>query len=123
MKSTTSNKSFTGIGFNICPICGVRHNEVVLLDTRMRDTLSRDNFLGWETCPEHQQKLDEGFIALIECSNQPTNFADADRTGNYMMVRASVWEHIFNVPPPSQGIGFCPPEVTKQLQAMMSIES
>jgi hypothetical protein len=93
-------KSHVGMGVSVCPVCGKEHNEVVLLNTRLKNTLTNHMFMGWELCPVHKTMFDEGCIALIECKNQPKNLNDADRTGLVAHVSAEAFPKIFNTPAP-----------------------
>lgn len=116
------SKDFVGMGFELCPVCGCKHGETVLVQTRLRDPkLNRENFTGWSMCPEHKAQRDAGYIALVEVKNEPQGtgheqLAGADRTGTICHVRAAVWSAIFNVPVPRGGIAFVPPEVIPMLQ-------
>lgn len=101
-------KSHVGMGVHVCPVCGLEHDEVVLLQTRLGlpPKLTNHMFAGWLMCPEHQKLMDDGYVAMIEVSNQPTGLADAQRTGRIAHVRASAWPNIFNSPAPDKGIAF-----------------
>lgn len=35
-------RSYVGMGYALCPVCGTKHDEVVLLDKRLRDSLPRE---------------------------------------------------------------------------------
>lgn len=94
------------MGYHVCPVCLKEHDEVVLLDRRMRDTLTNHEFVGWELCEEHLKLFNDGYVALVECENQPTGLADAKRTGAIAHIRAEAWPHIFNVPVPPKGLCF-----------------
>jgi hypothetical protein len=94
------------MGYHVCPVCLKEHDEVVLLDRRMRDTLTDHEFAGWQICPEHKKLMDDAYIALIECENQPTGLHDAKRTGLIAHISASAWPHLFNTPIPPQYICF-----------------
>lgn len=92
-------KSHVGLGYSYCPVCLEITDEVVLLDTRLKDTLERDNFVGWKPCDTHEQQFNEGYIALIETtSNNPSKLNDKGRTGNFAMIRKEVFNQIFNTP-------------------------
>lgn len=99
-------KSHVGMAHHVCPVCAQEHDPVVLLDRRMRNTLTSHEFAGWTMCPEHQKLYDEGYIALIEVNGKPDGLATADRTGRVAHVRASAWPKIFNSPVPEHGLGF-----------------
>ena len=115
-----SEKSHVGMGYALCPVCGEKHDEVVLLQTRMGapPKLNRDNFTGWAMCPEHQKLKDEGYVAMVVVTNteQPT-LETANRTGDIMHVRESVWPRIFNVPVPPKGLAFIDLEAFTQIKA------
>jgi hypothetical protein len=99
-------KSHVGMGYHVCPVCLKEHDPVVLLDRRLRNSLTDHEFAGWKLCEEHQAKFNEGYIALIECENRPTSMADAKRTGNIAFIRTEAWPDIFNVPAPLGGLCF-----------------
>ena len=110
-------KSHVGMGFSLCPVCGTKHDEVVLLDKSLRNSLDKDNFMGWALCPEHERLRAEGYIALIEVRNEPKGLKDADRTGAIAHIRAEAWPRIFNQPLPDKGITFVQEGVIAQLQS------
>lgn len=50
-----AEKSFVGLGFTVCPFCGKENEEnCVLLDSRMKNTLDKRNFMGFALCEEHK---------------------------------------------------------------------
>lgn len=95
-----------GMGFSVCPVCGIKHDEVVLLNRRLRNTLTPNEFMDWVMCPEHKKLMDDGYIALIEVKNQPKNFQDADRTGNIAHIYRDAWDAAFTIPAPAGPIAF-----------------
>jgi hypothetical protein len=109
-------KSHVGMGFHVCPVCGQKHDEVVLLNRFLRNTLTQHEFMGWAMCEEHQKLCHEGYTALVEVANQPKSLADAERTGNIAHVRNERWAQMFNMPLPDKGIAFVEPEVFTMLQ-------
>jgi len=111
-----TEKSHVGMGFHVCPVCGKEHDEVVLLNRRLRNTLTNHMFAGWSMCEEHQKLRDNEYIALVEVINQPTSLADAVRTGQLAHVRSSVYPHFFNSEPPPGGIAFVEVGVIAKLQ-------
>lgn len=117
-----SEKSHVGMGYALCPVCGKKHDETVLLQTRMGlpPKLNRENFTGWALCPEDKAKRDEGYVAMVVVTNQdqPT-LENANRTGEVLHIRASVWPRIFNVPVPSEGLAFIDTEAAAKIKAMV----
>jgi len=94
-----TEKSYVGMGHSLCPVCGIKHDEVVLLDKRLMESLERTNFMGWSLCPEHEALRAE-YIALVECSNtakvgKTLTLGNSERTGQIAHVRRSVAKHIF----------------------------
>ena len=109
-------KSHVGLGHSYCPVCLGISDEVVLLDKRLKDTLEKDNFMGWKPCSVHEQQFNEGYIALIETtSNNPSQLNDKGRTGNFAMIRKEAFDQIFSIPTNSKVV-FIDPEAFKQLQ-------
>lgn len=119
-------KSYVGTGFYMCPVCGNKHGEELLIDKRMKATLTKDMYLGQTLCDEDQKKFDEGFIAFVECENNPTgdtlNQEDAVRTGRIFHIRQDAIEKIFNTPPldSKTPLVFCQKEVGDILTNMVS---
>lgn len=99
-----SEKSHVGLGYHVCPVCGKEHDEVVLLDKRLKASLEMRNFMGYELCPEDKEKSKE-YVALIEVSNMPEHdtmqIQEANRTGRVIHVRRTVLPHLVNVEVPA----------------------
>lgn len=93
-----SDKSHVGMGFSVCPICYEKHDEVVILDTRLHNSLKRDNFMGFSLCPTHKGMKKE-FVGLVEVKNGSQNLTpkDAQPTGQVAMVKRTAAANIFNV--------------------------
>lgn len=94
------DKSHVGMGYSICPVCGIKHNDIILLDTRLKNTLEFNNFLGWKICVPHQEQIDNGYVHLIVCKNKnQTSFIkleDADRTGEIISIKKNVLKDLIN---------------------------
>lgn len=89
-----TNKSHVGMGFSVCPICMKEHDEVVLLDTRLRESLTDHMFMGWDLCPEHKE-MEQEYIAFVECEGGGDTITkiklhEAKRTGRIAHVRREV---------------------------------
>lgn len=95
-----SNKSHVGMGYSLCPICRTKHDEVVLLDKRLKDSLEPESFMGWALCPEHEAMKVE-YLALVETSGPATGDTlkpgDASLTGQIMHMRRTVVKQVLNV--------------------------
>ena len=123
MQTKHSDRSHVGMGVHVCPVCMKEHDEVVLLDKRLRPTLERRNFVGWKLCDEHEKLWEEGYIALVECTNDsPPTLESVKRTGLIAHVRKEVWSNIFSGSVPDNPIVFVQEGAIEKLQAMMPKE-
>jgi len=124
MSKYEEEKSHVGMGVSVCPVCGCEHDEVVLLDTRLKKTLTRHMFNGWAMCAEHERLRAEGYVALVEVTNKgaPT-LENAVRTGMIAHVRKAVWSNIFNVPAPEKGMAFVESGTIEKLQSLQKEEA
>lgn len=113
-------RNYVGMGVHVCPVCLKEHDLIVRIGKSLRPTLEKRNFMGWAMCAEHEERRCEGYIALIECSDdrQPT-LENAKRTGAIGHVRKEAWPLIFNVPAPDTPIVFVEQGVIERLQAMV----
>lgn len=60
-------KSHVSMEQKICIVTGKTFDSgALLMDTRMKNSLERHTVTGWGISPEVQDKIDEGFIVLVE---------------------------------------------------------
>lgn len=123
-------KSHVGMGHSVCPVCGVEHDEVVLIDLRLKQTLERDNFTGFALCPEHKQKHTEGYVALVVVSYVKEGvpfieqFNSAKRTGEMIHMKYEAAQRIFNVPiKRTMEMLWIDPEAAEKIKGMMPKEA
>lgn len=94
-------KSYVGMGYEVCPVCGIHHTETVLLDKRLKDTLEQSNCTGTSFCHVHQEQHNNGYIFLLEVTNEGEGAvlkpAEAKRTGNYAAIKREVFNQIFDI--------------------------
>jgi RNA polymerase subunit RPABC4/transcription elongation factor Spt4 len=115
--------SHVGMGVTLCPICGKQHDEVVLLDRRLKATLPRTSLMGRALCPDCESKKAE-YIAMVVISNKDTGQKtlkpeDAKPTGIYAHVRREAAKVIFNIPIPDDcPLMYCGQEVIDRLKEM-----
>lgn len=115
-----NDKSYVGLGVNVCPICYEQHNETVLLDRRLQNSLPHKMRTGWALCPKHEAMKEE-YVALVEVSNpNPRSPDDAVPTGNYAHVRRTVAAQLFNVPVGAFPFVYVEVGVLDKLQALSS---
>lgn len=120
-----SDKSHVGMGIHRCPVCLEKTDEVLLFNTKLRNTLERENFVGFKMCEEHNKKLyEEGYLALIETSSPvaPTSLTDKYRTGNYALIKENVYNDLFNVPISKNRICFIQVGILQGLQKIPVID-
>lgn len=114
-------KSHVGMAYHVCPVCLEEHDPLVLLDRRLRKTLTDKEFAGWALCPAHEKLRQDGYVALVEVTNQkaPQKLADAERTGRVAHVRVSAWPKLFNMPLPDGGLAFVDPAALDQIRQLV----
>ena len=88
-----TEKSHVGMGHKVCPVCHKKHDEVVLLDRKLRKVIERDNFLGFELCPEHAAMSGE-YLALVEATEKGGSIG---LTGNVCHIKWAVAKEVLNV--------------------------
>lgn len=115
-------KSHVGLGFHVCPVCACEHDEVVLLDKRLKNTLEHKNFVGWEMCANHKKLYDDDYVALVgidpEQSKPPYTPASVYRTGAVAHLKVYAFKELINqdVPDNEARMCFVPDEVIDMLQ-------
>ena len=118
-------KSHVGMEQKVCPVCGQAFDTgAILMDKRLRNSLERKTFTGWDLCPEHAKLWERGYIALVECDPEKSKFSggtikpeDAYRTGRIAHIRKEAAKHIFNVEMTSP-VAFVEPGVVDMLEKM-----
>jgi len=101
------DKSYVTLEQAVCPVCGVGHDTGnLLLDKRMRKRFDKYTPTHYAMCPEHLKLKNEGYVALIECKNEPTKLEDAIRTGQVAHIKDSAWAAVFNAPLPKNMVCF-----------------
>lgn len=117
-----TEKSHVGMGYYVCPICYEKHDEVVLLDTRLKQTLERDNFMGFALCSKHDE-MRKDYLALVVVANKQTGNSlkpeDANPTGEYAHIRREVVKQIFSMPvPDDQVMAYVDQDVLDKIKRM-----
>ena len=86
-------KSHVAIGFDVCPVCFVEHDESVLLDKRLKQSFTNQKqFVGYSLCDEHKELYERGFVALVVIDNNQTP------TGDIAHIKKEAFFEFFNVP-------------------------
>lgn len=113
------------MGIYRCPVCLEKTDEVLLFNTKLRNTLERENFVGFKMCDDHNKKLyEEEYVALIETSSPvaPTSLSDQYRTGNYALIKENVYNDLFNVPISKNRVCFVQVGILQDLQKIPVID-
>lgn len=96
------DKSHVSLEQKVCPVCGVTFDSgAILLDRRLRQSMERTTITGWDLCPDHQAKYDEGFIALVECDEAKGSGNKPDevwRTGPIVHIKQEAFDRVFDIP-------------------------
>lgn len=118
-----SDKSYVTLEQHLCPICGKAEDTGnLLLDRRLLPTFERKTVTGYGMCKDCASKTEE-YVALVGVKNAPAQGSDlmkpedADRTGDLMWVRRSVWSKLFNLPEPKV-LAFVDPQAIERLKEM-----
>lgn len=112
-----TSKSYVSMEQHRCRFCGKTFDTgVVLLDRRLVFSMERSTVTGWGLCPEHQAKVDEGYILLIGATSAGPN---GTLTGENAMLTRDAYEMLFDAPIPAGGITLCEPQVIEQLKELM----
>ena len=96
-------KSYVGMEHALCPICGdVFATGNILLDRRLNKVFGAKPITGYEICAECNQKITDGYIALIVADHgedaTEIELGQADRTGEIIWLRKDAMKRIFNIP-------------------------
>lgn len=122
-----SEKSHVSMVQKICIVTGKAFDtNELLLDTRLKESLERHTITGWGISPEVQEKLDEGYIALVGVDEKKSTITngiikpeDAFRTGEVIYVKEEVFFKIFDMEAPKGKVSFVDTEVISFLKEKM----
>ena len=94
-----TDKSYVSLERHVCPACGaVFDTGALLLDRRMLNSLEKYTVTGTSFCKDCQEKLDEGFVILVE-AEEDKRTGKPRRTGEMAYLRREVSDRVFNVQP------------------------
>ena len=117
MKGQYEEESCVGMETKICVVCGGEYEtNVILMDMRLMNSLTRHTCTGWGICPEHRKKIEEGYVFLVEVSaTEPSD--NPPHTGLIIMLRRKLARRLFTVP--VQKVGYMTPDVTEKIRQTM----
>lgn len=98
------SKSHVSVEQKICVVIGKPYDAGILLDRRLKNSLEPTTLTGWGLCPEVKEKIDAGFIAMVEvdesksirCDDGKIKPQDAYRLGGVAYLKREVFGRIFN---------------------------
>lgn len=97
-------KSHVSMEQKLCIICGKQHDSGnILLDMKLRKSMERHTLIGYGHCDDCQAKVDEGYVAAVEISNdgegegKRIKTEDAIRTGTLVWIRKSLLDQMLDV--------------------------
>ena len=124
--------SHVAMAKKICEVCGIVHefNTEILIHRQLKDIDPDKTITGFGLCEEHQQKFDEGYIALVaanvlasEVRDGNVKREDAQPTGELAHVRRTVFNDLFNTQVDDNlPLVFVEPNVIKMLTQRLSGE-
>lgn len=88
-------KSHVGMETKVCQVCGIEYQTgAILLDTKLKDSLSRYTVTGYGICQEHS---DTNYIHLVVVKNKEGDEGDkflspskANRVGPILSIKRDV---------------------------------
>jgi hypothetical protein len=99
------SKSFTSMEQKVCLVTGKTYDSGNLLIAKnLNQKLDMRTTTGWGYCPEVQEKLDQGYVALVGADmskselqdNGNVSPEDAYRTGDVIYMRREAAKRILN---------------------------
>lgn len=121
-----AEKSHVSMGQQVCIVTGQTFDSgELLLDKGLRNTLERNTVTGWGVSPEVQERLDNGFIAMVGIESDKSERLEngnitpegAYRTGEIVYLKKEVCIDIFDQAPEG-GISFVDQEVMQYLHGL-----
>lgn len=116
------------MGQHICPVCGQLHDSgEILIHRKFANIKPSQTITGESLCDEHQRLFDDGFIALVEVSNEPragqSRMArgDASRTGRLCHLKRDWWSYVMNAPAPAGPMCFVQVGIIDHLEKVAKV--
>ena len=94
-------RSYVALGVTACPVCDAQQEKDILLDTRLKPTLPKHVFTGFELCERCNDMERDGYLALVELlpeSTEPYRPDTVKKTGRLAHIKREVANEVFSVP-------------------------
>jgi hypothetical protein len=108
-KNKDPNKSYVSMENKVCPACGKQHNHDcgILIDKRLKDSMSRTTVTSFGLCEEHAKLCEQGYIHLVAIDESKSEISadgtikpqDAYRTGEIIHMKREVFHNFFGDSP------------------------
>lgn len=100
------NNSYVAMEELLCPICGVKHSYKagILLNKRLQTIKPEETLTGYGICEEDQQRIDDGYIALVIVDPSKSNLEEdatvqienVYRTGGLIFMKRAFFSRMVN---------------------------
>ena len=114
--------SHVALGVTVCPVCDAQQDKDVVLDRRLKSTLPKRVFTGFELCERCTDMERDGYLALVEIlpeSPEPYNPETVKKTGRLAHIKREVASKLFSVQIPDVPLIYVEQGVVAKLEAMM----
>jgi hypothetical protein len=128
-----NDKSHVSMEQHACKVCCRTYDKgAILLDKRLRQSLDRHTVTGWGLCPEHAQRFEDGFIALVEIDPARSTLSpdgtyrpqNAWRTGKTILLKREIAAQVFDKAiPDGLPLMWIDAEAFRAIEAMSQPES
>lgn len=97
------SKSHVTMEQKMCPVTGkIWSTDSLLFDRQLKKRFDMNTVTGYAFCPEVQEQLDKGFVALVEIDEKKSTakggnakMEDAWRTGRTCYLREEIAKNLF----------------------------
>jgi len=108
----------------VCIATGKTYDtNTILMDRTLQDSMDRNTVTGYRFCPEVQEKINGGYVVLVEADSEKSTGNTPDtvyRTGRVVYLRKEIASRMFNVP--VNKMAYIKPQVFGLLQSMIQDE-
>lgn len=114
--------SHVALGVTVCPVCDAQQDKDVVLDRRLKSTLPKRVFTGFELCERCTDMERDGYLALVEIlpeSPEPYKPETVKKTGRLAHIKREVASKLFSVQIPDVPLIYVEQGVVAKLEAMM----
>ena len=118
---SNNERSYVAIGVTVCPVCDAQQERDVLFDKRLKPTLPKRVFTGFELCERCTDMWRDGYLALVEIlpeSPEPYRPNTVKKTGRLAHIKREVANKLFSVSIPEVPFIYVKQGVVAKLESM-----